>query len=433
MLTNHQIEEQAAYIVKKLSNHQYAAYWVGGFVRDRLLGRATHDIDIATSAKPEQVMSLFERCKPTGLQHGTVLVIVEGTPFEVTTFRQETSYENYRRPAEVTFIQDIEGDLSRRDFTMNAMAIDQDGVLIDPFGGQDDLRKGILRCVGDPYLRFGEDALRMMRCIRFAAEYHLTIEEVTWNALLTQAPLLSHIAMERIRIELERIVMGSDCGRGLHLFVDSGLFRHFKSAIHLNFELVSNMKQDELTIWLSRLAEPSTRFALLFLILGTSSEEALAAMRILTFANQRFTETSDILLFHEWFMHEMDSMVESSELVRILTIGSLRFGIHISRLWLHLIIEVNELMIEMFQYRAEWLQLASQGENWLLKLPVTRLQDMNINGAELLKLGFKPGPQIGQLLNALLEEVALGIIENDKNQLKHRADQLKVGKSGHYE
>lgn len=433
MVMNHQTEEQASYIVETLINHQYEAYWVGGFVRDRLLGRTTQDIDIATSAKPEQVMALFERCKPTGLQHGTVLVIIEGTPFEVTTFRQESGYENYRRPAEVTFIQDIEIDLSRRDFTMNAMAIDRAGKLIDPFGGQDDLRKGILRCVGNPYTRFGEDALRMMRCIRFAAEYHLSIEEETWNALLKQAPLLSHIAMERVRVELERIVMGSDCGRGLHLFVDSGLFRHFKSAIFVNFELVSKVKQDELTIWLSRLEEPSTRFALLFLILGTSSEEALTAMHILTFANQRFTETSNILSFHEWFITEIENVVVRSNLAMILKIGTLKFGIHVSRQWLHLVTEVNELMIERFQFRAEWLQLASQGDKWLLELPVVHLHDMNMNGADLIKLGCKPGPHIGQLLNNLLEEVALGLINNEKNHLMLRAKELMIGKCGHYE
>lgn len=423
-MNDQRIEVQATYIIETLMEHQYEAYWVGGFVRDRLLGRATQDIDIATSAKPEQVMSLFERCKPTGLQHGTVLVIVEGTPFEVTTFRQESSYDNYRRPSEVIFIQDIQGDLSRRDFTMNAMAIDRSGALIDPFGGQEDLRNKVLRCVGDPLIRFGEDALRMMRCIRFAAEYDLNIDELTWDALLKQAPLLSHIAMERIRVELERIVMGSDCGRGLRLFVESGLFRHFKSAIHIDFELLIKVDQHQLTEWLSMIEETNVRFSLLFLLLDSNSEEALTAMRTLTFSNQRFTEISDILSFHEWYLSEIESPSKRANLALILKLGTLKYGIMISRQWLQMITKVNELMIERFPYRAEWLQLVSHGEQWLLELPVVQLNDLKITGSDLIKMGCIPGPRIGQVLNIILEEAALGLIDNDKKQLMLRAKEL---------
>ncbi|MEX2416237.1 MAG: CCA tRNA nucleotidyltransferase [Paenibacillaceae bacterium] len=427
-MTDHRIEEQATYIVETLIHHQYEAYWVGGFVRDRLLGRATQDIDIATSAKPEQVMSLFERCKPTGLQHGTVLVIVEGTPFEVTTFRQESGYENYRRPSEVIFIQDIQGDLSRRDFTMNAMAIDQSGAIIDPFGGQEDLRNGILRCVGDPHIRFGEDALRMMRCIRFAAEYRLTIDKLTWEGLLKQAPLLTHIAMERIRAELERIVMGIDCGRGLHLFVESGLFRHFKSNIHIDFELLTKVEQQELTDWLSSIEEPNVRWALLLLLLDTSSGEALTALRMLTFANQSFTQISDILSFHEWILGEIESPSKRSNLALTLKLGTVKYGMMVSKQWLLIITEVNELLMERFPYPTTWLQLASQGEQWLAELPVVHLQDLKITGGDLIKMGCIPGPRIGQVLNILLEEAALGIIDNDEKQLMLRAKELDCWK-----
>src|SRR5690349_15121618 len=133
------MEQHDTYILKTYNAHYEEASMVGGYVRDRLLGRDTHDIDIATSDTPEQVISFFERCKRTVLMHGTVLVIVEGIPFEVTTFREESEYDNYRRPSEVHFIQDIQGDLGRRDFTINAMAIDQFGAIIDPYGGQADL------------------------------------------------------------------------------------------------------------------------------------------------------------------------------------------------------------------------------------------------------------------------------------------------------
>ncbi|MEX1030606.1 MAG: CCA tRNA nucleotidyltransferase [Paenibacillaceae bacterium] len=427
-MTDRSIEERATYIIETLNAHQYEAYWVGGFVRDRLLGRETQDIDIASSAKPEQVMSLFERCKPTGLQHGTVLVIVDGTPFEVTTFREESGYDNYRRPTEVTFIQDIQGDLSRRDFTINAMAIDRSGAIIDPYGGQDDLHHRILRCVGDAHVRFGEDALRMMRCIRFAAEYDLFIEELTWDALLKQAPLLTHIAMERIRVELERIVGGNHCGRGLHLFVDSGLFRHFKSPVDIDFELLTQIEQKELTEWLSRL-ELNTRFALLFLVLGISSDRALTSLRALTFANQSLTAISELLSFHEWFVSEIESPSKRSDLALIIKLGTLKFGMEVSKQWLHMITEGRDWIMEKSPYTSEWLQVVSFGERWLLELPVVCLQDLQISGSDVVKVGCVPGPRIGQVLNMLLEETALGLIDNDKKQLMLRARKLVAEKS----
>jgi tRNA nucleotidyltransferase (CCA-adding enzyme) len=429
LMTDRSIEERATYIIETLNNHQYEAYWVGGFVRDRLLGRETQDIDIATSAKPEQVMSLFERCKPTGLQHGTVLVIVDGTPFEVTTFREESGYDNYRRPNEVTFIQDIQGDLSRRDFTINAMAIDRSGTIIDPYGGQDDLHQRILRCVGDAQIRFGEDALRMMRCIRFAAEYDLFIDESTWDALLKQAHLLSHIAMERIRVELERIVGGNNCGRGLHLFVESGLFRHFKSPVDINFELLAQFEQKELTEWLSRLERLDTRFALLLLLLSVSSERALATLRVLTFANQSFTAISELLSFHEWFVSEIESPSKRSDLALIIKLGTLKFGIEVSRQWILMVIEIKEWIREQSPYKSEWQQVVSFGERWMLELSVVCLQDLKITGSDVVKAGCVPGPRIGQVLNMLLEQTALGLIDNDKKQLVLRAKELVAGKS----
>ncbi|WP_394297943.1 CCA tRNA nucleotidyltransferase, partial [Gordoniibacillus kamchatkensis] len=215
-------------MLRTLTEAGYEAYFVGGCVRDRLLGVPVKDMDIATSALPAQVMSLFVRTVPTGLQHGTVTVILEGHTFEVTTFRTESGYVDYRRPQTVEYVTSLEEDLRRRDFTMNAMAMDAEGNVCDPFGGREDLARGVLRCVGEAEQRFGEDALRMLRCIRFAAAYGLEVEAGTWAALREQAPLLRHIAMERCRAELERMVEGPAPVRALRLLADSGLWRHFK-------------------------------------------------------------------------------------------------------------------------------------------------------------------------------------------------------------
>lgn len=177
----------ASYVLAKLTEAGYQAYLVGGCVQDAVLDRPIKDIDIATSALPEQVIACFPRTAPTGLQHGTVTVILQQGTYEVTTFRQEAEYEGFRRPTSVAYISDLMEDLKRRDFTMNAMAMNREGEVIDPFAGQKDLAIGVLRCVGKAEERFGEDALRMLRCIRFTSTYELQVEESTWLALLAQA------------------------------------------------------------------------------------------------------------------------------------------------------------------------------------------------------------------------------------------------------
>jgi tRNA nucleotidyltransferase (CCA-adding enzyme) len=423
------LEKHAASILDTLINNQFQAYWVGGYVRDRLLGRAIQDIDIATSAKPDEVMALFERCEPTGLQHGTVLVIMNGLPFEVTTFREETGYEDFRRPAEVVFIQDIQGDLSRRDFTMNAMAIDRSGRLIDPFGGEEDLRQGVLRCVGDPHMRFGEDALRILRCVRFAAEYRLTIEEQTWNALLTQAPLLKHIAMERVRTELERIVMGSDPGRGFQLFIESDLYRHFKSGTTIPFEYLAKVEQEKLSAIFTAIEESTVRWSLLFLVMCMSSEQASVAMRTLTFSNQKLAEISAIISVHEWCLMDSDDLSKPSNLESILKLSAVRYGLVATRLWLKMITLGIDLIQGGIPHPSDWSKIALQGERWLQELPVYHLRDLKIKGTDLINHGYIPGPDIGEILNKLLQETALGLVDNEKQQLLLRANELIAGKS----
>lgn len=159
-----EMAKQSERVLTQLNTHGFEAYWVGGCVRDELLGRAVDDMDITTSASPEQVMALFEDCIPTGLRHGTVTVRAGGYYFEVTTFRTESDYRDNRRPAAVQFVQDIKEDLRRRDFTMNALAMDVNGTLVDPFGGQTDIKQELVRCVGLAVERFGED-VRVCRAV----------------------------------------------------------------------------------------------------------------------------------------------------------------------------------------------------------------------------------------------------------------------------
>ena len=199
------LPQPVEYVLERLENAGFAAFAVGGCVRDTLLGRVPGDWDVTTAARPEQVLALFDGCAiPTGLKHGTVTVRAEGMGIEVTTFRADGTYTDHRRPDAVTFSWRLEDDLSRRDLTVNAMAMDRRGQITDLFGGRDDLKAGVLRCVGDPERRFREDALRILRTLRFAAVLGFAIEPRTAAALHETAPLLTYIAPERILSEMDR-------------------------------------------------------------------------------------------------------------------------------------------------------------------------------------------------------------------------------------
>ena len=180
---------------------------VGGCVRDSLLGRTPGDWDVATSARPETVQTLFLHTLPTGLRHGTVTVLLGGMSLEVTTFRREEGYSDGRRPDRVVFGVGLREDLSRRDFTINAMALLPDGTIADPFGGQADLTAEQIRCVGEAEARFREDALRMLRAVRFAAQLGFTLEEQTADALVGEAERLDQVSGERVRAELEKALI----------------------------------------------------------------------------------------------------------------------------------------------------------------------------------------------------------------------------------
>ena len=208
------LDPGAAALLDALHTAGYAAYAVGGCVRDSLLGRTAHDWDLCTSALPQQVMELFgtEQCIPTGLQHGTVTIKYGGQLYETTTFRTEGSYTDGRHPDEVQFVPDVREDLARRDFTINAMAYNEAEGLVDPFGGQADLQNGLLRAVGEPQQRFTEDALRILRLYRFAARFGFALDAATARAARQLAPHLDCISAERIQEELAKLLAAPQPG-----------------------------------------------------------------------------------------------------------------------------------------------------------------------------------------------------------------------------
>ncbi len=193
-------------ILRRLEKAGHEAYFVGGFVRDFLMGRSTKDIDITTSARPEEVKELFSRVKETGAAFGTLTVLEDGFAFEVTTFRSEARYDNHRHPEEITFSDSLAADLARRDFTINQLVMDQSGRILDHHGGRKDLEKGLIRAIGDAEERFEEDALRMLRAFRFQAELGFSLEESTARALHAKGRLIAAISIERVQDELLKLL-----------------------------------------------------------------------------------------------------------------------------------------------------------------------------------------------------------------------------------
>ena len=207
------LPKNVSYIISKLEQAGYEAYAVGGCVRDTLLERKPQDWDITTSAKPLEIKQLFKKTIDTGIQHGTVTVMLDHIGYEVTTYRIDGEYEDNRHPKKVEFTDNLKLDLERRDFTINAMAYNDKRGLIDEFEGIKDLKDGIIRCVGDAGQRFDEDALRMLRAVRFAGQLGFEIDDNTRNAIVQRADRLENISAERIRVELTTSLVAKEAGR----------------------------------------------------------------------------------------------------------------------------------------------------------------------------------------------------------------------------
>ncbi|WP_239614214.1 CCA tRNA nucleotidyltransferase [Cohnella mopanensis] len=411
-------------IVRRLEAGGYQAYLVGGCVRDRLLGRAIHDIDIATSATPDEVTGLFARTLPTGIKHGTVTVLEGGRSYEVTTFRQEFGYSDSRRPDEVAFVLDVSEDLARRDFTFNAMAIGSDGEVVDPFGGQDALRAGVVACVGEASERFSEDALRMIRAIRFAAEFDFDLLPDVWQAIVAHRSKLKHVAIERISSEWDKMMAGSGPEQACHYLFKSGLLEHvidplpeaFKSAAEryrynrLSWEWdrwgvaysdegsMGNLSQ------LPSISDTDLRWAALLTGMALSEGDCLELCQKLRLSGRRSLRIAGIVgLNGQLDFTDEDSLWESW------TLAVLARGRSIAEDWIGMSEGCENEAVPSFKI-------------WLEEMPVTAIADLNVRGDELSRfLNRRPGPWVAEMLQSLLEGVAFGTLLNDKSSLLSEA------------
>ncbi|OXS61163.1 CCA tRNA nucleotidyltransferase [Cohnella sp. CIP 111063] len=420
--------EDGLAIVRALESAGYRAYLVGGCVRDRWLGRPLNDIDIATSAKPEAVMELFGRTLPTGLQHGTVTVMEGGRPFEVTTFRRESGYSDGRRPDEVAFVDDLNEDLARRDFTFNAMAFSSEGELIDPYGGQDALRAGVVDCVGDAAERFGEDALRMVRAIRFAAELGFDILPDVWDGIVGQRSRLKQVAIERIGAEWDKMMGGSGPEQAMHYLFKSGLLACVKEPLPEAFAQAAERYRlngsprewdpwgasasDEATLGsllaLPALLERDRRWAALLAGLHVGAEDASALLRTLRIAGHRAARIAAAAGVFERLGGCEEAELRSVWIEAVLACG---------RPAAEDALAIREANGEPCEELREWLEA----------MPIATVAELDVKGDELAAyLGRTPGPWIAETLRKLLAETASGRLPNEKFALLSAAKQTRA-------
>lgn len=379
-----QIPQHVDYIISRLNRHGFEAYAVGGCVRDTLLGREPGDWDITTSARPEQVKQLFRRTIDTGIQHGTVTVMMDKTGYEVTTYRIDGEYEDGRHPKQVEFTSDLLEDLRRRDFTINAMAYSRETGIVDAFGGMEDLKAGVIRCVGDAMERFTEDALRILRAIRFSAQLGFSIEPRTWQAIFAIAPNIAKVSKERIQVELTKLLL-SDHPEKLKEVYETGISRYVSPAF-------AKLPWQQLAIPSSLPAVKYVRWAA-FLRL-TLPSEAAQVLRGLKLDNDTINKVKTLV---SWSGRPLEPQPAA-----------------VRRAMSQMEPEVWDALLELNEYGAEIRSLTEQirGAGDCLSL-----KELAVKGQDLITAGVKPGKEMGEILHRLLEHVLEHPEDNQKQAL----------------
>lgn len=390
-LTNLPSEFQKALpILEKLKEAGFEAYFVGGSVRDVLLGREIHDVDIATSSYPEETKHIFPRTADIGIEHGTVLVLDGDGEYEVTTFRTEDVYVDYRRPSSVSFVRSLEEDLKRRDFTVNAFALDESGNVIDLFNGLSDLDNQVLRAVGIAEERFNEDALRIMRGLRFAASLNFAIEDETFQAMSTHAPLLEKISVERSFVEFDKLLMAPFWRLGIQYLKDSGAYDYLP-----DLSGTKEKWQDFLRCYEETFTFHSSEQAWTAMIIALGIDRVQPFLRkwktsvsfqksvahMVSLYQQRLTHSftkRDVYSFGKEMLRQVESLREAQGL-------AVDFGL------------IDQLTAE--------LTIVDKGE-------------IVVNGKLLIsEYGYQPGPELGQALKVVEWAIVDGVIQNDKEAI----------------
>lgn len=430
--------------INLLQSAGFEAYAVGGCVRDSLLGKTPNDWDITTSAKPEDMKSVFINfhCIDTGIKHGTVTVVIDGEPLEITTFRLDGEYEDNRHPKSVTFTSNLGADLGRRDFTVNAMAYSKMTGTVDLFGGENDLKNKIIRCVGDPDRRFNEDALRILRALRFASALDFEIEEKTAQSLLKNRALLGNISEERIAKELLKLVCGKGAKRILTDFAPvlfeilPELQPMYKNS-HDNPHHCYDIYEHTLIAVESIDHEPTLRFAMLLHDCGKPAVKKFDENGVAHFyGHQRISaEISAQILARlkvsNKFRDEILFLVSNHDRWELYE-NTEKMPRYLSKFGLDGVLKLLKVMradvlAQSPEYRYRLDQIADAEEiakNLAAQKPCLSLSELQINGRTLMDIGIPQGRKLGAVLAQLLDEVIDGVTKNTQEALTTRAREI---------
>ena len=430
-----QLPEKVNMIISTLQTHGYEAYAVGGCVRDSILGRIPDDWDITTLATPLETKQLFKRTFDTGIEHGTITVLIDKEAFEVTTYRVDGKYEDSRHPSEVTFTRSLREDLLRRDFTINAMAYNDAEGLVDIFGGIEDLQNKTIRCVGNAKERFGEDALRILRAVRFAAQLGFAIEEETREGIIELAPTLANISAERIQVELIKMLVSPNPGL-LRTAYELGITKvilpefdelmkttqetphHMYTVGEHTLKAIESVRPDKilrLTMLFHDIAKPKMK---------TIDEKGVAhfkmhdvegvgmtktILRRLKFDNDTLGKVTKLVQFHDYRIPAEPKRVRRA----INKIGEELFPYYLE-------VRTADTLAQSEYLREEKLQnirdMKGCYREILEKKECVSLKDLAVTGSDLIADGMKPGKELGAVLNQLLEMV----LENPQLNTKAR-------------
>ena len=360
-------------ILKIFNKNGYEAYFVGGCVRDYLLGEEFSDIDITTNALPEEVKKIFRKSIDTGIQHGTVTILVNGEGYEVTTFRTEDEYINHRSPEKVEFVSNLREDLDRRDFTINAMALDSNGILFDYHNGEKDLSSGVIRTVNNPNERFYEDALRMLRAFRFSSKLGFEIEYDTLEAIKRNAELIKFVSIERIVNEFKKLLSGKGNLRSLELLLDSKLNNYIPFLEEI--EIIQDFSKYS--------------FCQSLYILSKINDISLDTLKTLKLSNK------EIKLIKEY-----DKIKED----------------FINNVPLELILYKHNF--EDVVFIAEYFSYNNRNNIENCKLTINSFDDVDITSQEIIStIGEKPGPWIKSVISELEHEILLNRLDNNRKDI----------------
>ena len=429
------LPSEVKYILDVLKSRGFEAYIVGGCVRDAVLARTPNDWDITTSARPEEVKAAFRRTVDTGIAHGTVTVLVHDSAFEVTTYRIDGAYEDGRHPSSVTFTPNLADDLLRRDFTVNAMAYNEEAGLVDLYGGMDDLQRKCIRCVGNPDERFNEDALRVLRAVRFSAQLGFAIENETRSALLRHAENLRQISAERIQTELVKLLI-SPHPEMVRTLYETGITRVILPEFDAMMETPQNTPYHmynvgEHTIKTLEAIEPDRILRLTMLLhdIGkpavrytdstgrdhfnghgkTGAEMAHSILKRLKFDNDTIAKVDRLILYHDVRPFPKPKEVRRT----IFLVGEELFISFLKVQWADTCGKSTFRREESFERIRE---VAAVYEEIMKENACLSLKDLAVNGYDLMEIGIY-GREIGEILNAALKMVIDEPEKNDREEL----------------